>query len=324
MKRGREVPDVAVEAERAAVVKRPEVEPVNEARESVERRDTGADLRAAEKVKTRLVRSEPVIDEQKRAAIVAEYVRKNVPKHLQRTTVFEAAHQKISALVMGVLNVFGQMKLRGAERVPQEGGFVMVSNHTRFFDESKLLALIGRPAHIVAADMHANTSFFHKWFMKAIGTLEVDSTLNNLTEEEKTALMVRVPKGARAYYQKVIDRDREKASLKAGRKQMAFLQSTVALLIKGEPVILFPEGLWLYEGKMMRKAYGGIEFIAKEYKRVTGKDLPIVPVGISEGKATAGEVVAMTADGSVHDVMRKVAALLPEEERGYYGQDSAV
>ena len=313
----REILDVPREKQAEPKIEQIITEPSSENLDSI-KHNQESDRRKIEEVKDQLIKHEPIINEQRRAEVIAEYIKSNIPEHLKDPVVLGIIHQKISAVVMQMLDRIGKIKFVGAERVPQTGGFVMIANHTRFFDEAKLLSLIGRPAHIVAADMHAEVSIFHKWFMKAIGTLEVDSTLKNVPEDQLEDLMARVPKGAQAYYKKVINRDRETKSLKTGRELIKFLKSTTALLIKGEPVILFPEGLWLYEGNVMRKAYGGAEFIAKEYKRVTGKNLPIVPVGISDGKVTVGETIALQNNETIDDVMYKIADLLPEEERGYY------
>lgn len=278
------------------------------------------DLSNAENIRERLLAGDTVMAPSA-AATVTAYLEKNLPERFREQQFFAGAHQKISKMLFGAFEVLGLFKIRGREHVPQTGECVIVSNHTRFFDESKLFALLNRPAHILGADMHFDMSPFHRWFMNAIGAIPVRSTLQNLSEEEKTELLHRVPSGARVYYQKVVNRDREPMNAAAMRSHRETLQSTLAVLLKGEPVILFPEGLWLYEGGKMRRAYGGIEHIAREYHRLTGKDLPIVPVGITKGSATAGESVTLRKGQNVHDVMKKVAALLPENERGYYGKE---
>ena len=259
---------------------------------------------------------EPGVVDQKR---IDDYVKKHLPERFREPSLFGVMHQKVSKAIFQILNTLGMFRIKGREHVPEAGGFVMVSNHTRFFDESKLFAFLDRSAHIIAADMHFDANPLQRWFMEKIGAIEVKSTLNHLSIAEKEELLTRVPKGAQEYYRKVIARDAELTNAKSLGTQREMLRSTVAVLIKREPVILFPEGLWLYEpGHVMRKAYAGIEMVAREYRRVTGKDLPIVPVGITSGQATAGKSVVLEAGQTVHDIMRNVAALLPEAERGYY------
>lgn len=292
-------------------------------RREAKERSRESELTSVDHIRDRLLGEKAAITASTRGSIVA-YLEKNLPERFRETQFFAGAHQKVSSMIFRAFNTLGLFKIRGREHIPSTGECILVSNHTRFFDESKIFALLNRPAHILGADMHFGMSPIHRWFMNKIGAIEVRSTLGNLSEEEKNALLERTPKGARAYYQKVIDRDREPMNATAMRSHRETLQSTIAVLLKGEPVILFPEGLWLYEGgkegEKMRKAYGGIEHIAREYRRLTGKELPIVPVGITKGSATAGESVVLGEGQSVHDVMRKIAELLPEDERGYYGK----
>lgn len=288
-------------------------------REGLERSREG-ELGEADQIREKLLGEDTVITRAKPPS-PSVYLQKYLPERFRGTQFFAGAHQKVSKMIFGVFETLGLFKIRGREHIPQSGECVLVSNHTRFFDESKLFALLNRPAHILGADMHFDMSPIHRWFMYAIGAIPVRSTLQNLSEKEKTELLKRAPGGARAYYQKVVNRDREPMNAVAMRSHRETLQSTVAVLLKGEPVILFPEGLWLYEGGKMRKAYGGVEHIAREYRRLTGKDLPIVPVGITKGGATAGEPVVLGEGRNVHDVMKKIAELLPETERGYYGGD---
>lgn len=316
--------------ETAASVEKPERDRSVESAETVEtpdRREVAerareGELSSAESIRERLLSKDMAIAPSAGAAVTT-YLEKNLPERFRKQQFFASAHQKISKMLFGAFEALGLFKIRGREHVPPTGECVIVSNHTRFFDESKLFALLNRPAHILGADMHFNMSPFHRWFMNAIGAIPVRSTLQNLSEDEKAELLKRAPSGARAYYQKVVNRDREPMNAAAMRSHRETLQSTVAVLLKGEPVILFPEGLWLYEGGKMRKAYGGIEHIAREYHRLTGKDLPIVPVGITKGSATAGEPVVLGEGKNVHDVMKKVAELLPENERGYYGGEES-
>lgn len=281
----------------------------------------GAEIAQAERVRGRLRASESSQGpfDQKR---IDAYVARHLPERFRTSSAGGQLHQYIAKTIFGALEKLGVCRIEGREHVPSTGACVLMSNHTRFFDEARLLALLGRPAHILAADMHFDANPLQKKFMELIGAIEVQSTLSHLSAEEKAELMERVPKGAKAYYQKVIDRDADAAKAKGIGAQRDMLRSTVAALIHGDPVIVFPEGLWLYEpGNTMRKAYSGIELIAREYRRVTGRDLPIIPTAITEGRVTAGEAVVLEPGQTVHDIMQKIAALLPEAERGYYGDE---
>ncbi len=245
------------------------------------------------------------------------YVKSHLPEHLKRPSVVAKFYAKATHVVLRFLEKIGRFNIEGREKIPAQGPCLMVANHTRFFDEGKLAAISGRAVKVIGADMHFDHPI-KRFLMRKIGVIEVPATLSNLSREEKQSLMERVPKGARAYYQKVLDRD-EKGTLE--RKALrAFLETTTASLVNGDAVAFFPEGLWLYEGHKLRKAYPGIEAIAKQYKKLTGKDLPIVPVGITDTAIKVAQPMALGKDQTVHDVMKEVARCLPETARGYYAE----
>ena len=245
------------------------------------------------------------------------YVKSHLPEHLKRPSVVAKFYAKATHVVLRFLEKIGRFNVEGREKIPAQGPCLLVANHTRFFDEGKLAAISGRAVKVIGADMHFDHPI-KRFLMRKIGVIEVPATLSHLSREEKQSLMERVPKGARAYYQKVLDRD-EKGTLE--RKALrAFLETTTASLVNGDAVAFFPEGLWLYEGHKLRKAYPGIEAIAKQYKKLTGKDLPIVPVGITDTAIKVAQPMALGKDQTVHDVMKEVARCLPETARGYYAE----
>ncbi len=247
--------------------------------------------------------------------VIAAYVEKHLPTYLQETSGIAHTATTLIAFGRSLMERLGRFKTEGRERIPKEGACVIVANHSRLYDETKVASMLGRSSHIVAADMHFNISPVYSWLLRKLGVVKVDSTLGNLSEEAKIALMSRVPSGDKAYYQKVIDRDHQGKGL-AGQRE--FIRTAVALLAEKKPLILFPEGLWTYEGNKMHRAYPGIELISREYKRLTGEDLPIVPLGISDRTIQTGEPFVLNEGETVDVVMRKVAELLPEAERGYY------
>ncbi|MBI2473458.1 1-acyl-sn-glycerol-3-phosphate acyltransferase [Candidatus Uhrbacteria bacterium] len=250
----------------------------------------------------------------KETTSVQSYIKSHLPQHLKRPSIVAKFYTKATKLVLSFLEKFGRFKIEGRERIPAQGPCLLVANHTRFFDEGKLAAISGRSVKVIGADMHFDNPL-KRFFMRKIGVIEVPATLSRLSQEEKRSLMERVPKEARAYYQKVIARD-EKGTLER-KALLAFLETTTAALAHGDVVVFFPEGLWTYEGHVLRQAYPGIEFIAKKFKQVTGQDLPIVPVGITDDGMKVAEPMVLEKDQTVHDVMKRVASCLPETARGY-------
>jgi len=69
------------------------------------------------------------------------------------------------------------------------------------------------------------------------------------------------------------------------------------ILLKGEDVAIFAEGPFSRLEEDDRKAYAGYALVAREYKRVTGEDLPVVPTGIRGKKVLFGESFSVDSDG---------------------------
>lgn len=243
------------------------------------------------------------------------FVEKHLPSYLQKQTILANSYITLAKIAVKFLERIGHYKVEGREHVPSSGPCLLVSNHSRVMDELKIATLVNRPARVVGADIHFNTGF-KRWLMKKFGVIEVPGTLSLLSEDEKQEVLERAPQGEKRYYQKVINRDKQSFDQSALRR---FLKTTVASLAHGEPVVFFPEGLWTFEGHAMHRAYPGIEVIARQFEKLTGEKLPIVPIGISDSGVRIGEAMTLESGKTVDDVMKHVASLLPEDERGYYG-----
>lgn len=229
----------------------------------------------------------------------------------------------VTAKLLGAL-VRAEGMDEARERLPKSGPFLAVANHSGG-ETGPLLALLkDRDAHIAAADeLNFKRSGFRSWLLKKLRMIPVKETLSNLSDGEKTALLERVPGRAKKGYGKVVERERE------GEVAMNndFLRASVALLARGDVVVTFPEGLFLYDGKRsLRKAYGGVELVARRYKQLTGKDLPIVPIALvparagSKRRIAVGEAAPIAEGAGVDSVMERLAELMPEDLRGAYSK----
>lgn len=243
-----------------------------------------------------------------------EYVAKHLPEYLREPSVVGNAYIDIAHVIFKTLERFGKFHIEGKENIPQQGPCLLVANHTRFFDETKISIAANRPVKIVGADMHFNSAI-KRFFVKQLGVIEVPGTLSKLTKEEKIDLLKRAPKDAHDYYKHVIERDKKPLDRK---KLTTFLETIVASLANGDPVVFFPEGLWTYEGHILREAYSGIEAITRRYKKQFGEDVPIIPIGITDQGLKIDKPMILSKEGTVHDVMKRIAELLPEEAHGFY------
>jgi hypothetical protein len=100
---------------------------------------------------------------------------------------------------------------------------------------------------------------------------------------------------------------------------------------------LFPEGLWLdpqsltQEKPEMKQAYRGLELIASQYEKLTGKQLLVLPtsffeeVGLGRVLKIGKAVVLEKNDSGLSDtdwLMKQIAEMLPEKNRGHYSDQA--
>ncbi len=259
-----------------------------------------------------------------RAAVsVKDYLAKNIPDHLKNPGVMAKAASAVLRTVGYFTEKFGGRKTEGRENVPKDEPYILVANHSRPNDPFVIADIARSPLRIATADIHFKTPL-SRWFHKAIGMYEVKASLGNLRgpghEGEVDALLKRVPVHERDYYKSVAERKSSASDV------LKFAKETAALLARGDKVAIMPEGLWLYEGEaeggahQLREAYSGIELVAREYQRLTGKEIKILPVAISDGRVAIQPATTLGEGANIHGIMRHIAADLPEHERGFYGQ----
>jgi 1-acyl-sn-glycerol-3-phosphate acyltransferase len=224
-------------------------------------------------------------------------------------------------------------EVNGLENLPEEGPFIVLANHFNVKETEAILSLLkDYDAHIVASKKVHGEHPFRKIGLSILRGISSPESLANLSVEEKQALLDRIPDDfIRQKYEEVIEREESGDLDKAGLLQ--FVKGSVALLTRGDVLVVYPEGLWLYDGesdaprsRSMYKGYGGFDIIAKQYQKLTGKDVPIVPMSVfeEEGNRKISIGTPKTTnqnDSDFSDVdwyMHQIADMLPEDQRGYY------
>ncbi|PKN78941.1 MAG: 1-acyl-sn-glycerol-3-phosphate acyltransferase [Chloroflexi bacterium HGW-Chloroflexi-9] len=201
-----------------------------------------------------------------------------------------------------VLFTFARWEVHGREHIPAEGPLVLVSNHLDNLDPPLVAASIGRRVHPMAKRELFEVPLIGWWFW-AYGAFPVRRFSSDM------------------------------GALRVARN---FLRS-------GEVVLMFPEGT-RSRGEGMRAALPGAAMVALLAKA------PVVPVAITGSRLKKPHVFfawallrrprvtvtfgpAFTLDAKVpggdaaeagtDQMMRRIAAMLPEELRGVYGDHTS-
>jgi 1-acyl-sn-glycerol-3-phosphate acyltransferase len=272
-------------------------------------------------------------DNSERAEKIAAYQEKHIPPALR-------SQKKVNAVIAAGLEYMyaREATIEGVENLPEDGPFIVVANHFNLKETEILLATLkDYDAHVVAAKKVHGEHPVRKIGLNAIRGITAPESLANLSSEEKEALLERVSDNfVREKYEEVIEAEEVGEYDKSGL--LEFVRSSTALLSRGDVLIMYPEGLWLYDGDEdtprshgLYKGYDGFNIIAEQYKKLTGEQLPIVPIAVSEEsekkRMQIGEPMRLNDnDSDLSDTdwcMSQLAEMLPEENRGYYGRKAS-
>ena len=181
------------------------------------------------------------------------------------------------------------MRLEGRERIPRRGGYIVIANHTDWKDPPVIELSFGVCIRFMAK-IEAFDMFLLGGLMRGKGCFPV----------------------------------------RRGESDRRALTTSLQVLASGNPLGFFPEGTRSRDG-VLHRGHPGIAFLARR------SGAPILPVGLvgthqakllrSGIRVVVGEPFTVAALGlppgasdqeTADAIMRRIAALLPAEMRGYY------
>lgn len=255
---------------------------------------------------------------------ISQYQEKYIPSSLR-------SQKKVNFLIAAGLDYLytKDVDIGGMEYLPATGPFIVVSNHFNVKETEILLATLKNyDAHIVAAEKVHGEHPVRKIGLSLIRAITAPETLSHLSEDQKQELVGRIPDTfIKEKYQEVIDAEASGKLDTSGL--LKFIRSSTALLSRGDVLIIYPEGLWLYDGDnnsprshSLYKGYSGFELIAEQYKKLTGETVPIIPTAVFMDEQGRKKVTfAPALDAALPETqtcMEKIAEMLPESQRGHY------
>jgi 1-acyl-sn-glycerol-3-phosphate acyltransferase len=212
----------------------------------------------------------------------------------------KTTHRIFRFVVRLILNVIAHIEVAGFEALPTNQGFVIAANHIGRLDAALAYYVLDRPDIImVVAEKYEKYAIF-RWLVKITNGMFID---------------------------------RYNADIKAIRETLRRLQ-------QGQILTITPEGTRSKTGNLIQAKPGGIYLAWKA-------GVPVVPVAITGSedaivrdrlkhlkrldiKVVAGPAFTLPAiEGKDRDaamqeytdeVMRRIAALLPPERRGFYSE----
>jgi 1-acyl-sn-glycerol-3-phosphate acyltransferase len=204
--------------------------------------------------------------------------------------------QIVQSTIRFLINLFARLEVAGAENVPAQGGFLMSANHVSRMDAPVLISLPIRPDVTAFLAEKYEKHWFFGWFGRTMGFIFIDRS----------------------------------------RADMGALRGAVDLIKKGTPLAVAPEGTRSKTGGMNEGKPGVIllAFLAGAPiipAAVTGTDtmlkkmltLQHPTVRVTFGKAMVipplqRENREQQMQQLLEELMCRIAAMLPEKQRGYY------
>jgi hypothetical protein len=199
----------------------------------------------------------------------------------------------------------------------------------RFFGKTKLKGVYGEYMNLIASVEEPVHSFVARnfgwdrfnWIIKKIGAIPINAGLGNLSDAQKQELLKRAPFYIRGFYKRELDKEKLDKEKKGNDNRFASnanaIKTMTSMLLQGRSGVILAEGPAREINSELEKCYAGYSLVAREYKRRTGKSLPIVPVGSYKGKVAFGKSFYIDENGK--QTREELEELATKKIRSLYG-----
>lgn len=228
---------------------------------------------------------------------VERYKEKYIPEHIQgKPPLLYTIYKKLGGMFV--------REVRGKENVPEEAA-LFISTH-RGGESGRLMAALDRPVHIAAAEVINWKDTVKAFFMRKLQMIPVRETFSQLTRDQQKRVVDHIPNIFSGLKKRHKEAMQVKASLGGGN--IRNIKTMAALLLDGRDVAIFSEGPFSFLKEDDRQSYAGFSLVAREYKRMTGKNIPVVPVGIRNSRVAFGESFTIDQEKKMtHEELQEIA-----------------
>jgi 1-acyl-sn-glycerol-3-phosphate acyltransferase len=214
-----------------------------------------------------------------------------------------AIRRVLRTLIRAAFGVLSDFEVDGRENLPNEGPLLIVGNHFSFLDPVAMIGTMPYPMEFVGGTQTPNAPPTVSWFAKVYGVLPV----NRGSVSRDTLKASRKVLGQKGVLGIFPEAGSWATVLRPARPGAAFLASSCDAHIL--PVGL--DGLTEFFPNIMR---------GKRPKVTLRIGRPFGPFFVSE----RGESDRQKLADIGHEMMRRIADLLPAETRGHYSEDPLI
>jgi len=213
------------------------------------------------------------------------------------STKMQGRYRTIRAIFGFLLHILSRVEIQGLERIPEQGPYLLLTNHLHLLDSPVLMVAFPHRAYVFAAEKRRNHWFYGPLFrsLDAIwvkrGEVDRAALRKAFAVLEGGGILGLAPEGTRS----------KTGAMQQGHGGAAYMAfRTGARLV---PVVVTGQ----------EKIFSSLRHLRRATVRIAFGPEFAPPPPAEGGKASSAEVRAFT-----DEIMYRLAALLPPEYRGVY------